>query len=225
MNRQAFPVIAGNRVIRRIQTYQEEFANALSHGVAMLGAVAALPVLIIGTMQDGGMAVVGASVFGTTLLLLYLASMIYHALPAGRYKNIFLIVDHCAIYLLIAGTYTPFTLGILRGVWGWTLFGIVWGLALAGIFLKTVFGTRYPKFSISLYLAMGWIVVIAAQPMLESMPLPGLLWLLGGGMAYTLGVIFFLMDNRLRFAHFIWHLFVVTGSSCHFVAVLRYASA
>ena len=220
--KQALP---GSRSNRRLQTYREELANALSHGVAMLGAVAAVPVLVIGAVQDGGMAIIGASVFVATLLFLYLASMIYHALPAGKSKRIFLIVDHCAIYLLIAGTYTPFTLGILRGTWGWTLFGIVWGLALVGILLKTIFGTRYPVFSIALYLAMGWIVVIAAQPMLESVPIPGLLWLLGGGLAYTLGVVFFLIDHRLRFAHFVWHLFVVTGSCCHFVAVFRYAAA
>ena len=143
------------------------------------------------------------------MLLLYLASTIYHALPAGNAKRVFLLVDHSAIFLLIAGTYTPFTLGVLRGSWGWSLFGMVWSLALFGIVLKATVGARYRGLSTSLYLAMGWLVLVAAQPVLNSVPVPGLWWLLAGGLAYTVGVAFFLVNGRVRFAHAVWHLFVV----------------
>jgi len=208
----------------RPQTSKEELANAISHGVGALGSIAAIPILVVGAVRDGGVAeVVGASVFGATLLFLYLASTIYHALPAGKAKQAFQVVDHCAIFLLIAGTYTPVTLGVLRGSWGWSLFGVVWGLAIFGILHKTIFGPGCPRLSSWLYLAMGWLVVVAALPMVNSVPIPGLLWLLAGGLAYTSGVAFFLADNRLRYAHFVWHLFVVAGSSCHFVAVFWYA--
>lgn len=209
----------------RAQSPGEEIANAISHGVALLGSIVAIPVLVIGAVRDGGVAgVVGASIFGATMLLLYLASTIYHALPAGKAKRVFLVLDHCAIFLLIAGTYTPFTLGVLRGSWGWSLFGVVWGLTIFGILIKTVLGTRYRGLSTGLYLVMGWLVIVAAQPMLNAVPVPGLLWLLAGGLAYTLGVVFFLIDSRVRYAHFVWHLFVVAGSFCHFVAVFWYAA-
>lgn len=213
-----------NDMISRPQTYREEFANAISHGLGALAAIAAIPVLIVGATRETGVAaVIGATVFGASLLILYLASTIYHALPAGKAKRIFMIIDHCAIFLLIAGTYTPFTLGVLRGSWGWSLFGVVWGLALFGIILKSVFGIRYQGLSTTLYLAMGWLVIVAAKPMLAAVPTAGLLWLLAGGLAYTLGVVFFLLDSRVRYAHFIWHLFVVAGSLCHFMAVFWYA--
>lgn len=209
----------------RLQSRAEEMANAISHGIALLGSIAAIPILIVGAVRDGGAAaVVGASIFGACMLLLYSASTIYHALSAGRAKRVFLILDHCAIYLLIAGTYTPFTLGVLYGSWGWSLFGVVWGLAVAGILFKTILGTRYKRLSTFLYVSMGWLVIIAAQPLLASVPTPGLLWLLAGGLFYTAGVIFFIVDGRLRYAHFVWHLFVVSGSFCHFVAVYWYAS-
>ncbi len=209
----------------RPQTSKEELANAISHGVGALGSIAAIPILVVGAVRDGGVAeVVGASIFGATLLFLYLASTIYHALPAGKAKQVFQVVDHCAIFLLIAGTYTPVTLGVLRGSWGWSLFGAVWGLAILGILHKTIFGAGSPRRSSWLYLAMGWLVVVAALPMVNAVPIPGLLWLLAGGLAYTSGVAFFLADNRVRYAHFVWHLFVVAGSSCHFVAVFWYAS-
>ena len=209
----------------RPQSCGEEIANSISHGVASLAAIAAIPVLAIGADRSGGLStVIGASVFGATMLLLYLSSTLYHALPAGRAKRVFQILDHCAIFLLIAGTYTPFTLGVLRGSLGWTLFGLVWGLTAFGIILKAVFGTRYQGLSTALYLIMGWLGVIAAQPLFNALPTSGLLWLVGGGLAYTLGVVFFVLDHRLRYAHFIWHLFVVTGSFCHFIAVLFYAA-
>jgi len=208
----------------RRQSRGEELANSISHGVALLGSVAAIPVLVIGALRDGGaIAVVGASIFGATMLLLYLASTLYHALPHGRAKRLFVLIDHSAIFLLIAGTYTPFTLGVLRGSWGWTLFGLVWGLALFGILMKIRFGTRYQGLSTALYLAMGWLVVIAAKPLIASVELAGLLWLVAGGLAYTVGVIFFALDGRVRYAHFVWHLFVMAGTASHFMAVHGFA--
>ena len=207
----------------RPQTFGEELANAISHGIALLGSVAAMPILVIGAADGGASAIIGASIFGATLLMLYLTSTIYHALPAGKAKQVFMVIDHCAIFLLIAGTYTPFTLGVLSGAWGWSLFGVVWGLAIFGILLKAMLGTRYQALSTALYLAMGWLVVVAAQPVMSAMPVPGLLWLLAGGLSYTLGVVFFHVDSRVRYAHFVWHLFVVAGSFCHVVAVFRYA--
>jgi hemolysin III len=210
---------------KRGQSLGEELANSISHGAAALAAIAALPVLVVGAVSKGGAAgVVGASIFGAALLCLYAASTIYHALPTGRAKRVFRILDHCAIFLLIAGTYTPFTLGALRGSWGWSLFGVVWGLAFVGVVLKTFFGARYRALSTGLYVAMGWVGVVAARPMLSAVPTAGLLWLLAGGLAYTFGAAFYLADGRLRYSHFVWHLFVVAGSGCHFVAVLLYAA-
>jgi len=209
----------------RPQSLGEEIANSISHGVALLLAVAGTPILIITAVQRGSAAgVVGASVFAATMVLLYLTSMLYHLLPQNRAKQLFQILDHGAIYLLIAGTYTPFTLGVLRGAWGWTLFGLVWGLALTGVLLKSFGGIRYPRLSTSLYLAMGWLVIIAIKPVWQLMPGWGLFWLVAGGVAYTLGVIFFVADERVRFAHFVWHLFVAAGTTCHFFAVLWYAA-
>ena len=204
----------------------EEPANSISHGLGLLAAIAAVPVLVVGAVRDGGAAdVVGAAIFGATMVLLYLASTLYHALPPGRAKRVFKVLDHSAIFLLIAGTYTPFTLGVLHGAWGWSLFGVVWGVAVTGIVLKSVFGTRYPALSIGLYLAAGWLVVIAAGPLIRELPWAGLMWLVAGGLAYTVGVVFFAIDARVRYAHLVWHLFVVAGTACHFVAVYRYAAA
>jgi hemolysin III len=167
--------------------------------------------------------IVGSGVFATTMVLLYLASTLFHALPPNRAKRVFQILDHSAIYLLIAGTYTPFTLGVLRGVWGWTLFGLVWALAVVGTMFKALGGVRYTTFSTWVYLAMGWLVLIAIEPVLTLVPEWGLFWLLAGGIAYTAGAVFF-MAERIRYFHFVWHLFVVLGTACHFVAVLRYAT-
>ncbi len=209
----------------RPQSLGEEIANSVSHGVGLLAALAAAPVLIVTAARGGDApAVVGASVFAAAVLLLYLTSMLYHALPRNRAKPIFQVLDHGAIFLLIAGTYTPFTLGVLRGPWGWTLFGLVWGLALAGVVLKAVGGIRYPRLSTGLYLAMGWLALIAIEPLWLHVPAGGLLWLLAGGIAYTAGVAFFAADERVRYSHFIWHLFVIAGTACHFIAVLWYAA-
>lgn len=208
----------------RTQSLGEEIANSVSHCVGLLAAVAAVPILVIAAVQRGGAAgIVGASVFAATMVLLYLTSTLYHALPRNRAKRVFQVLDHGAIFLLIAGTYTPFTLGVLRGTWGWTLFGLVWGLALAGVVLKAVGGVRYPMLSTCLYLSMGWLVLIAVKPLWLSMPTWGLFWLLAGGIAYTAGVAFFAAE-RVRYSHFIWHLFVIVGTVCHFVAVLWYAA-
>jgi hemolysin III len=167
--------------------------------------------------------VVGAAIFGTTMALLYLTSTVYHAVTRARAKQVLRLLDHGAIYLLIAGTYTPFTLGVLRGPWGWTLLAVIWVLAAAGVTLKALGGIRHPRLSTAVYLAMGWLVVVAAHPLLEHLPPRGLFWLAAGGLAYTAGVGFY-ATRRMRFGHFVWHLFVLAGTACHFVAVWRYAA-
>ncbi len=208
----------------RNQSRGEEIANSVSHGVGLLAAIAATPVLIVAAVNRGDPAgIVGASVFAAAVTLLYLTSTLYHALPANRAKQVFRVLDHGAIFLLIAGTYTPFTLGVLYGTWGWILFGLVWGLCLAGMIFKAIGGTRYPILSTCLYLAMGWLVLIAVKPLWLAMPTWGLFWLLAGGISYTVGVAFFAAP-RLRYTHFIWHLFVMAGTACHFIAVLWYAA-
>lgn len=208
----------------RPQSLGEEIANSVSHGVGAVAALAGAPVLIVAAVHRGDRGdVVAASVFAATMLLLYLTSTLYHALPRNKAKRVFRVLDHGAIFLLIAGTYTPFTLGVLRGAWGWTLFGLVWSLALFGIVLKAVGGIRYPRLSTALYIGMGWLAIIAVRPLLLHVPPSGLLWLVGGGVAYTAGVAFYAAE-RLRYGHFVWHLFVLTGTSCHFWAVLWYAT-
>ena len=202
----------------------ERLANSLSHGVGFMCAVAATPILIIGAVNGGGASdVVGSSIFGATLVLLYLASTSYHAVPAGRLKDFLHRIDHAAIYLLIAGTYTPFTLGVLSGAWGWALFGIVWGAAAVGVCDKLIVGIRHPKLSTALYLIMGWAVLIVIRPLVLSMPPQGVAWLVAGGLSYSAGVVFY-KAHRLPYNHFIWHLFVLAGSTCHFFSVLWYAA-
>ena len=209
--------------IKRDQTLGEEIANSVSHGVGFLGAVAVTPILIVKSITYGAAAVVGAGVFGGTMIVLYLASTLYHAFPHSRTKRVFNILDHAAIFLLIAGTYTPFTLGVLRGAWGWSLFGIVWAIAILGVVIKSVAGAASGKLSTSLYLAMGWLAVVAAKPFWENIPAWGLSWLLAGGVMYSAGVLFFIA-NKMRYGHFIWHLFVMTGTACHVVAVMKYSN-
>jgi len=208
----------------RRQSLGEEIANSVSHGLGLLASLAAFPVLVIVAHQRGDVTgIVGASVFATTMVLLYLTSTLFHALPGCRAKRVFQILDHSAIYLLIAGTYTPFTLGVLRGAWGWTLFGLVWGLAVVGTVLKALGGVRYTTVSTWVYLAMGWLILIAADTAWALVPKWGLFWLLAGGIAYTAGAVFFMVE-RIRYFHFVWHLFVVAGTACHFIAVLWYAA-
>ena len=201
----------------------EEIANSISHGVGFVAAVAAVPILVVAAVRRGDAAgVVGGAIFASTMVVLYLASTLYHAWPRTRTKRALQVVDHGAIFLLIAGTYTPFTLGVLRGGWGWTLFGIVWGLALAGVVLKVVFGVRYPRLSTWIYICMGWLGLIAVRPLWIHVPQWGLFWILAGGVAYTVGVFFYVVRD-VRYSHFVWHLFVLAGSCCHFFAVLHYA--
>ncbi len=208
----------------RPQSLGEEIANSVSHGVALLAAIAAVPFLIVTVRHLGVANIIGASVFAATMVLLYLTSTLYHALPAGRAKHVFLKIDHGAIYVFIAGSYTPFALGALAGPWGWTLFGLVWSLAIIGVTLKAFDRLSHPWLSTGLYLIMGWLVLIAAVPLVEHVPLPGIALLVVGGLAYTVGVVFFMLDSRLRYAHAVWHGFVVIGTGCHFFAVLSYAA-
>src|SRR3989440_10068878 len=204
----------------RWPTAGEEIAISLSHGAGLAFAIVGTPFLIIAEVRYGtAWHPVGVSVFAGSMISLYLASTLYHALTHDRAKRFFRLLDHSAIFILIAGTYTPFTLGVLRGRWGWTLFGLVWGLALIGLTKKAVFGARYVWFSVALYLVMGWLVVIAAPQVLQRVPLTGLAWILAGGGAYTPGVGFF-SPPRIWDAHLAWHLFVITGTLCHFFAVL-----
>jgi hemolysin III len=211
-------------VEERAQTFGEEIANSVSHGVGLLAALAAFPILIMAALQRGSaVEVAAASVFATTVVLLYLTSTLFHAFPQSRAKRVFQVLDHSAIYLLIAGTYTPFTLGVLRGPWGWTLFGLVWGMAVIGILLKAIGGIRYNTLSTLVYIAMGWLVVIAADAVWAQVPMRGIFWLFAGGVAYTAGAVFFLAE-RIRFFHFVWHLFVIAGTACHVNAVLWYAA-
>jgi len=210
--------------LKPLQSPAEELANSLSHGVGLLAALVALPVLVVAAVRRGDAAgILGASIFGAALVSLYLTSTLYHAWPRTRGKERLRVLDHLAIFLLIAGTYTPFTLGALRGAWGWTLFGVVWGLALSGIAFKIMFGLRYPRVSTWFYLSMGWLALVAVKPFWDQVPRWGLFWLAAGGLAYTVGVGFY-AAREIRYSHLAWHLFVLTGSACHFVAVLRYAA-
>ncbi len=209
----------------RDQSLGEEIANAISHGLGFLLAVASLPILSYQAAQQGSTRnVVAACVFSITMMLLYLVSTLYHAVPEGRAKLWLNRMDHAAIYLFIAGSYTPFALGVLHGGWGWMLLGLVWTIAAFGVTAKMFNRLRHPLWSTGLYVAMGWLVIIALGPLVGRMAPAGLVWLVAGGLAYTLGAVVFLLDSRIRYAHFVWHLFVLTGSACHFAAALWYAA-
>jgi hemolysin III len=201
---------------------KEETINVLTHGLgAVLGAGGLAVLVVMAALRGNAWHVVSCSIYGATLVLLFTSSTLYHSFRGGRVKHAFRIVDHASIYLLIAGTYTPFLLVNLRGHWGWSLFGVVWGLALAGIVFQVFFVHRFRLAQTLIYLAMGWMVVVAAKPLLSLVPGPGLLWLLAGGLFYTLGAVFYLWKN-LPFHHGIWHLFVLAGSVCHYFAILFY---
>ena len=198
---------------------RDEIANALTHGVGAAAALAGGAVLItLAAIHGDGWQLAGAIVFGITLLLLYTASTLYHAIQHPIAKGRLKVFDHCAIYLLIAGTYTPFTLVGLRGPWGWGLFAAIWTLAVAGVVFKLFYTGRYPRLSTAIYVAMGWLVVVAMKPMLASIDAWTLGWLLAGGVFYTLGTYFYHRES-IPYAHAIWHLFVIAGSVCHYVAV------
>jgi len=208
------------------QSLGEELANCISHGFGLLAGLIGAPVLMLAAWRGGDrMFFIGTTVFTAAMLLVYLGSTLYHAWPRGTIKSVFQVIDHSAIFLLIAATYTPFTLGPLRGAWGWTILGLVWALAIFGIVLKSVHGTeRRKKLSMTLYLGMGWLILIAFRPLMLHVPIPSLAWLVAGGIAYTGGVFFFL-SKRSRYTHFVWHLFVLVGTACHFLAVLSCATA
>ncbi len=207
-----------------IKTYTraEEIANSITHGIGAGLSIAGLSLLVVLASMHGDVwRIVSFSIYGTTLVILYLASSIYHGLPASKAKNIFQIIDHVSIYLLIAGTYTPLMLVNLKGGWGWSIFGVIWGLALLGITLKTIFLNRFEKLSVIIYVIMGWICIIALKEMLIKISLPGLIWLGTGGILYTSGIALYVWKS-LPYNHAIWHLFVIAGSICHYFTILLY---
>jgi len=203
---------------------REEIANSISHGLGLVLALIALPILVLSAMRIGSTHfIVGAIVYGMTMVLLYLASTLYHSITHEPAKRFFRLFDHSAIFLLIAGTYTPFTLGVLRGAWGWSLLVTIWSLAITGIVMKALHGTRRPWISMVLYIVMGWLAIVAIKPMIQLIPVPGIVLIFAGGVAYTGGLAFY-AARSLRYSHFIWHLFVIAGTTCHFFAVLWYAA-
>ncbi len=205
----------------RPQSAGEELANTISHGIGLVAALISAPILLLAVSDRGSTGFfIGTIVFAITMSILYLSSTFYHAWPSARGKSLWRVIDHSAIFLLIAGTYTPFGLGPMRGSGGLILLAAVWMLAVFGVVMKATRGTEsYSKLSISLYLGTGWLGLLVIRPLAMAIPLSALLWLLAGGIAYTTGVLFFL-NQRLRYSHFIWHVFVLGGTSCHFAAVI-----
>ncbi len=200
----------------------EEIAHTVTHGIGILFSIAGLAVVVAFSSLNGdAWHITSTSIYGTTLILLYTASSLYHGIPYSRAKQLLRKFDHTAIFLLIAGTYTPFTLVNLRGPWGWSLFGLVWGIAIIGVVLELICSKRYKRLSISLYLGLGWLILIAIKPMLATVETGGLVLLLAGGLCYSLGVIFYVW-KKLKYHHAIWHLFVLAGSAIHFFSVLFY---
>lgn len=208
---------------RWTQSRAEELANSVSHGLGFLAGLIASPFLISAAVQRESTAfLAGTIVFTATMLLLYLGSTLYHAWPQTPLKCVLQVVDHSAIFLLIAGTYTPFTLGPLHGPWGWAILILIWCLALVGVMMKLIGGVRRPKISMCLYLGMGWLIMIAIRPLALAVPVSTIIFLVVGGVAYTGGVLFF-VNEQVRYNHFVWHLFVLAGTVCHFCAVFSYA--
>lgn len=216
-----FKIHTAQNALNRLQTSREELANSLSHGLGLLAILFGTPFLILHAIHSEHTGyIVGVCIFTASMILLYLGSTLYHATPNGRLKDAFQIIDHSMIFLLIAGTYTPFTLGVLTGGWGWSIFGITWGLAALGISLKIFGGAmNRPIFDNILYLVMGWIIVIAIEPLINNLSSTGMFWLVTGGISYSLGMVFYLTDSRVNYGHFLWHLFVLGGSISHFFAV------
>jgi hemolysin III len=209
---------------RRWVLYLHEIFNSITHGIGVLLSIAGLVLLLVFAAHRDGDAwqFVSFSIYGASLIMLYLSSTLYHAIQKKRIKRFFNVLDHSVIFILIAGTYTPFCLVSLRGPWGWTLFGIIWGLAIAGVVFKIfLYSDKLRLVGTLLYVAMGWIIIIALQPLIQNVPTGALYWLLAGGLSYSLGVIFYLW-RRYRFNHVIWHLFVLGGSICHFFAIFLY---
>ncbi len=206
---------------KRMHSSSEELANTISHGIGLIAALIGAPILLLAARETGsGGFFVGTIIFVAAMLTLYLASMLYHAWPETRTKYALQLFDHSAIFFLIAGTYTPFALGPLRGIWGSTILAVVWAVAAFGVTVKAMRGTsRHHKLAMSLYLGMGWSGLIIIWPLILKVPPTALFWLFAGGVAYTAGVLFF-VNKRLRYGHFVWHLFVLAGTSCHFLALL-----
>jgi hemolysin III len=206
----------------RKQSPTEEVFNTATCGIGFCLSVAALAVLVVfASLQGGAVRIASFSIYGTSLVLLFASSTLYHWIRSEKVKYVFQILDHCAIYFLIAGTYTPFTLIIFKGAWGWSLFGTIWGLALAGIVFKIFFVEKFRILSVIVYLLMGWLVMVAFQPLVQNLAPGGIVWLVAGGFFYTLGLLFYAWE-KLPFHHVIWHLFVMVGCGCHFFSILFY---
>ncbi len=196
-----------------------ELANVVTHGVGVLASLVGGSVLIVlASLRGSPSMIVGVSVFAASLLLLYSASTLYHAARSQVARLRLKVLDHCAIYVLIAGTYTPFMIGTLRGRWGWSLFGVIWGLTVAGVIFKLFFTGKFPRVSTAIYVGMGWLVLLAAGPLVRTLDATTLAWLVAGGVCYTAGTAFY-HSRRIPFAHAVWHVFVLTGSVCHVIAV------
>jgi hemolysin III len=198
----------------------EELPNALTHGFGLLCSILGFLVLLVVTLIRGGKwQIISCAIYGLTLICVYAASTLYHGVSSPRWKRGFLLFDHCAIYLLIAGTYTPFLLVNLRGGWGWPMFGVIWGIAVSGVLFKLLFADRFPIFSVAMYLGMGWLGIIAAKQVYVHVPSVGLAWIFAGAFAYSIGVIFYAC-KKIPHHHVIWHLLVMAGSGCHYIAIL-----
>ena len=199
----------------------ERLANSVTHGFGLAASLVALPVLIASAARTADMLqVIGAATFGVSLVVLYAASTVYHSFPQTPSTKVLRVIDHSAIYILIAGSYTPFLLGPLRGSLGYSMLGVVWLMAIAGILMKTMRGFGRPIFTTVPYIVMGWLGAIIAKPLIAEAGMTGFWWLLAGGLFYTVGTVFYATDKRVRYGHAVWHLFVLAGSTCHFFAVL-----
>jgi hemolysin III len=210
-------------MLERRQSIREEIANSLTHGIFLLAAVIGSPILIAKSLQtQDNLNIVATIIFAASVILVYFISTLYHAMPRNRTKDILRLVDYGSIYLLIAGTYTPIALNVIKGDWGWALFFVEWILAFTGIVLLFYRGLKYKGWLLILYLIMGWLLLFAIKPLWFSMPVWGLFWILTGGFAYTLGISYYRISH-LNFRHFIWHIFTVTGTTCHSIAVFLYA--
>lgn len=201
---------------------REEMLNVITHGIGFVLSIVALVILIVSASKYGtAKHITSFAIFGGSLIVLYAASTLYHYAKNPELRLKLNILDHSAIYVLIAGTYTPFTLVVLKGWVGWTIFGVSWGLAIAGIIFKVFYFGKYDKISTIAYVLMGWVIIFAIKPLIESFPTPGLIWLFAGGLAYSIGAIFYSFKG-VRFSHVIFHVFVLLGSFCHFMAVFLY---
>jgi len=210
------------KISARTYPYWEEFVNVLTHGIGFLMSVAALALMVVFASLDGNAwHIVGVSIFGASLVVLYLASTLFHWSVRPKVRKYLNVFDHSAIYVLIAGTYTPFLLVTLNGPWGWSLFGVIWGLAIAGVVFKMFFTGRFDKLSLLIYVLMGWLILIAIVPLIQNLSTMGLIWLLIGGISYSIGAVFYLL-NKMPFNHAIFHFWVLGGSICHFFAVFWY---